>query len=402
MKFNKTILAAALCLGVAGASNASDVYLSGSTAMRGNVYNALSVAGPTNVFSSITSITTWGNVKASSANYMDFVGVLNGNVGQTTIHCSWSGSEAGIANVANSYGTFAKALYSTSAEGTGLTNNAPATTAHVTDLAMADNDQKYSRTLTPPLTGTNVAIITFEWLRNPGWFTGTNVTDAQIQSALGGICKLAVFSGNAADTNTYVYVSGRGNDSGTRVNAFGNTGFGIFNAPFQIELGAGQMVPASDGGYAEDWGFASGGTLAGTLGNYYTTNSPDLANYYDKDGNYITNTAGFSVIAYLGYNDAQTALGLNPPAVLCSFNGVPISANNIAEGTYTFWGNEYIYKNGSSSDTDVPKVYNLLQTTIPLTCYPNTFNGTAASLNGIAKSFMHCTRSGPLTAPGHN
>ena len=406
MKINKTILAAALCLGVVGSSFASDVYISGSTACRGNAFLALTVAGPTNVFSTITNITTWGSGTPKKGNYMNIHGILNGNSGYTVVHCSWSGSEAGIANAADNFTTFPEAQFSTDADdGTTHSANPTTTAAHLTDVAFGDNAQSYSRSLTPVMQSTNVCVIAFKWLRNNGWWTGTNVTVSQLQAAFGGSCKTAVFSGNAADTNTYVYISGRDNGSGTRVNAFGTSGFGIFNVPAQIEMDTnGLMVQAGDGGYAEDWGYSSGGYLSGTLATV-TTNKTDYVNYYDNLGTFIPNTAGYTTLGYLGYDDAQTGLtATTNAAVELSLNGIPFSASNIQEGLYTYWGNEYIFKtsNSGETDTDIPKVYNLLASTIPLTCYPHTFAGTAGTLNGIDKSFMHCTRSGPLSAPGHN
>lgn len=398
MKINKFILAAALGLGVAGSNYAGDVYLTGSTACRGVVYNTLAAAN--SVFGAAPTITTWGSTSASGANYMDFSGTLNGGSGTTVIHCSWSGSEAGIANVAS--GT--TALFSTDPDGTGLTNAGPASTAsYRVDLAMADNDQAFSRTPKPALTiGQKVCVITFEWVRNNGIWQGTNVTGNQIQAALGGLCKLALFDGIAADTNSYVYVSGRDNSSGTRVNAFGISGFGIFSSPAQVELdGSGDMLQASDGGYAEDWGFSSGGNLAKSLGGS-TVGKTDYVNYYQTTPPYafIPNNAGYSVIAYLGYNDALTAIGSPYNATALNYNGVPFSAANVQEGTYTFWGNEYIYQSPAytGQSTDVGSVYSGIGNNIANWCYPN--NG--ANPNGIALSAMHCARSGPLSAPGHN
>lgn len=385
MKINKLILAIALGLGVAGYSYADDMYLTGSTAMRGTVYNTLSAANT--IFSGTPSITTWGNASASSATYMDFKGTLKGGSGTTTIHCAWSGSEAGILNVASN----TVATFSADADDGGTHSGSPVTTTTSTvDLAMADNDQAYSRTPKPLVTGAKVAVITFEWVRNNGVWTGSNITDDEIQQALGSYCPIGVVTGlTNADTSSYVYVSGRDNSSGTRVNAFGNSGFGIFNIPSQIELdGSGNMVQAPDGNYAEDWGFSSGGNLAKSLGGS-TVASVDQVN----------GGTGFSVIAYLGYNDAQTALGTPYNCTLLTYDGVPFSVQAIQEGNYTFWGNEYIYKNGThQNSSNVPTVQSALVSNIPSFCYPH---GTA-NANGIDMAIMNCTRSGPLSAPGHN
>jgi hypothetical protein len=248
---------------------------------------------------------------------------------------------------------------------------------------MADSSQAFSRNKTPALTtGQTVAVITFTWVRNPGLWTGSNLTDSMIRQALGGFCKRAVFSGNAADINDYVYVSGRDNLSGTRVNQFGECGFGIFTIPNQIEMdSSGNMLDLEppNGTYAGDFGFSSGGTLAGTLGAN-TTAKPDLFN----------GGSGYSVIACLSRGDANTAIANG--AIELTVNGVAQSAAAVKEGTFNYWGNEYIYqKNGASAEAQA--AYSRLVVSIP-----NDVNGTTA----IKLTDMHCTRTGPTTDPAHN
>jgi len=248
---------------------------------------------------------------------------------------------------------------------------------------MADNSQAFSRTKVPALTtGTNVAVITFAWVRNPGLWTGSNLTDAMIRKALQGACKRAVFSGNASDTNDFVYVSGRDNQSGTRVNQFGESGYGIFNFPNQIEMdSSGNMLDLDppNGTYAGDFGFSSGGTLAGTLGAN-TTAKPDLYN----------GATGYSVIAMLSRGDANTAIANG--AIELTVNGVAQSSANVKEGTFNYWGNEYIYQKIAAS-SEAQAAYNRLVISIP-----NDVNGTTA----IKLSDMHCVRNGPTTDSDHN
>jgi hypothetical protein len=397
MKINKLILAAAISLGLASYSYADDIYLTGSTAMRGNVYNVLTAAGAANsVFSGgPTKVTTWGNATASKATYMDITGtIIGGHGGLTTLHCDWTGSEAGILNVASN----TTALFSGDPDN-GLVNSTnPGTTfLHNVDMCMADNAQAYSRTPKPTVSGSQVAVISFEWVRNNGIWTGSNITDDEIQQALSGYCPIGVVTGNTnGDTSSYVYVSGRDNSSGTRVNAFGDSGFGIFTSPEQVELnGAGVMLqdPVTLL-YAEDWGFSSGGSLAASLaGN--TLVSPDEVAATQLFPPQIIN--GFSVIAYLGYSDATTAVG-NGCTVL-TYDGVPFSVNAIQEGEYTFWGNEYIFENAPANQNSVNDAafFTDMVNDIPEQCWPNVTSPAA-----IALSAMNCSRSGPLSAPGHN
>ena len=181
MKMNKSILALALGLGLASVASAGTVYMTGSTAARSVVYTTLATAG--SVFSPAPTITTYGSTSASGATYMIFSGTLVGG-GASTIDCYWSGSEAGISDVATpNTETFADPAFAN-----GALTNLPAThfvTAQV-NLAMADNAQAYSRTPTPAVSGTFVGVIPFDWVCNNGNFTGGNVTDIQIRAALAG------------------------------------------------------------------------------------------------------------------------------------------------------------------------------------------------------------------------
>jgi hypothetical protein len=379
MKLKEIILASAFMLGAVSLCEAGTIYLTGSTAMRSSIFTTIRTAG--SVFTAVPTTTTYEGSSASGANYMVFSGTLVGGSGTTVIKCHWSGSEGGIRDVASS----ASELFvdDSIVDGANHTTSPGTTISHNVDLAMADNSQAFSRTKVPALTtGTNVAVITFTWVRNPGLWTGTNITDAMIRKALQGACKRAVFSGNVSDTNDFVYVSGRDNQSGTRVNQFGESGFGIFSFPNQIEMdSSGNMLDLDppNGTYAGDFGFSSGGTLAGTLGAN-TTAKPDLFN----------SGSGYSVIAFLSRGDANTAIANG--AIELTANGVAQNSANVKEGTYMYWGNEYIYqRNGVSSEAQ--SVYNRMVISIP-----TDVNG----LTAIKLSDMHCVRNGPTTDSDHN
>jgi len=390
MKINKYILAAALGMGVAGVSNAQTVYITGSTAFRGNTYTALATDGV--VFHPAPQITTWSGSSASGSTYMAFTGTAVGG-GALTVQCAWSGSEAGITDVAVP-GTTEQ--FSTAALDGGVHSGAPASTAaHTVDLAMADNNTPYSRVygdnLNPPAALNNkaeVGVVTFKWVRNPGLWTGANVTDSQIRQALtppyGAV--QAVFDGNPNDLNS-VYVSGRDNSSGTRVNAYGISGFGIFTPPGQIEINNAGVMQQVGGKYIGDFGFSSGGTLAATMGGN-TTATADMVN----GGN------GFSVIAYLGYNDAKTAI--TDGATELTYDGVLFSLSAITEGQYTFWGNEYIVENNAAVAPATTVYANLSAATgIPATIPAGALNTAPAA---IRLSDMHTERAGAHGDPQHN
>lgn len=383
MKLNKTIMTAVLGLSLAGLAQAGTVYITGSTAMRSTVYTTLTNVGT--VFQSAPTVTLYAG-GGSSATYMAFVGTLVGGSGTTTIQCDWSGSEAGYADLVSNLDE----NFIPSSQLNGIDNGSASPSSFISepvDLAMADNAQPYSRSKTPTITAsTEVGIITFEWVRNNGLWQGTNVTDSQIRQALGGVCPRAVFDGTAAHTNDFVYVSGRDHFSGTRVNAFGDTDFGILSIPVQIEMssaGVMQDLNPPNGVYGGDYGYSSGGSLAKTMG----ANTQTASDLYNDE-------TGYSVIAYLGVSDANTAIGAG--ATLMSYDGVSFSSAAVEQGTYTFWGNEYInYKNGDTGNTDAQTTYNLLRnatTGISLFC-----DGVKA----ISLSSMDCSRPGPTGDPSH-
>ncbi|HEX4265942.1 MAG TPA: hypothetical protein VH597_16530 [Verrucomicrobiae bacterium] len=382
MKINRTILATVLGLSVAGASQAGTVYLTGSTAARGTVQLALNTAGI--VFQSAPTFTGY-----EGDNYMGFVGNdLSGN--PLTVKCHWSGSEAGIKDVALAQSSSFIADSALNASENGSAEPAATETATV-DLGMADNAQSFSRTKTPVVnTNAQVGVITFAWVRNNGLWQGTNVSSSQIKQALAGFAPRSVFSGNPADKNDYVYVSGRDFSSGTRVNAYGDTGFGILTPPSQIEIdtASGNLKSDTDingaaGVFFGDIGWPSGGTLANTLG--VSTSGKDDSQALG-DG-----TTGYSVIAYLSRGDANTAITAGGKE--CTYNGVSFSRNGIIEGNYTFWGYEFIFQR-SGAGAQAQAAYAGLKTGVPTAA-----GHTSASL--IPVNDMDCTRSGPNGGVAH-
>src|SRR6202040_2906818 len=98
MKTNSSLLAIGLGLASAGLASAQThyVYMTGSTAARNAVYATLST---TAVFDAVPTITTQGNATPAKANYMTFVGNIGGL--PFSVKCDWSGSEAGVNDIAN-------------------------------------------------------------------------------------------------------------------------------------------------------------------------------------------------------------------------------------------------------------------------------------------------------------
>ena len=179
-------------------------------------------------------------------------------------------------------------------------------------------------------------MVPFQWVRNNGApATIGNVTSLLAQILLGtGQIPLSQVTGLNADEGVLVTALGRDEDSGTRLDAFAESGFGIFTPPFQyqptivanavtgvapwpVNTVNGTTYPLGHSGYS------SGGTLAAAMG---ATGS-------------LAGSGGW-FITYLSTGDAATAVGLG--AATLNYNGVPYSLAAVQEGQYTFWSYEQL------------------------------------------------------------
>jgi hypothetical protein len=330
MKMNKILLSALVGLGlVSSASAVNFVYITGSTAFRSGAFSAIS-----NSFDAVPQIATRDGSAASgnNANWMLF----HGNVGgvETWVDCHWSGSEDGIAGTAvpgsnptyylKTDGTVAYTIGS-GVPASGETNTSPT----APDLTFADNSQVVSLTKTPALVkmGTNatptgkVGIVPFVWAKNKNtnpsnsWTHLTNISDVGARSALAGPNIAALFTGDPTDTNQFIYVVGRNNRSGTRVNSLATTRYGITVPVDQFNIGG---FPKSDGSTLllvenadPNDGYNSGGDVAKALSIDGSCQQSDP----------INGLSGWFAIGYLGVGDANTLLGNG--GVWLSFNGIP-------------------------------------------------------------------------------
>jgi hypothetical protein len=385
MKLNSLTVISALSLGlVATASAQNRVYITGSTAFRPATYDAL-----VSIFDSAPSIaaykaSTVGALDPHTAGQMLFDGNISG--ARYVIKCAWSGSEAGILDIATAGKTenFIDDINVNGVQAITSTSTASATDAHSVDLALADNSQAASKTKSPSLTGTKVGIIPFIWVKNAqtggpaDWGRLVNVTHPQLRVALSGGTKLALITGNTADTK-YVYVAGRDNNSGTRVNSLADTGYGIRTLVRQTIIGGSLGAPTL-GTPLGNGGQSSGGTLANTMTFTGSATATDTVN----------GGTGWYAIAYLGMYDADVAIGGG--AVGLTLNGVAESTGAIQEGQYSFWGQEWLYQNPTLS-TAASTVNGKLLTAIPL-----HVDGT----HSISLTSMNASKASDTADPTHN
>jgi len=378
MKINKLIASTLLSLGLvttAGIARADSsvvigghtyaiVYITGSTAARGNIFNAVTAASG-GVFDSAPTFQTQNGVAptGSTGSYNEY-GTIGG--AYYLLSFSWTGSEAGIyalehegTGEPNPYddtlynGTNAAGVLPGTPNPTSFVNPSNPSGAYLSaqaDLSMADTSQAVSLTAPPAYAALHdygcVGCVTFEWVKgansaaDQSWIDLTNVTDWQMNYALGGIQVASYLTGNTNDLDS-VYMIGRNIGSGTHVNTMLVTQHGVRGTCVQfapancgytngtLTIGNTSVTLESAGGLVNigNDGFDSGSGVAGTLSmNEHGTT--------DQYGQIIC-------IGYAGISDANSAIGNG--AAKMSDDGVMESDASIINGQYPFWGHEHLY-----------------------------------------------------------
>ena len=378
MKINKLIASTLLSLGLVTAASVARadstvsigghtyavVYITGSTAARANVFNAVTASSGV-VFDSAPTFQTQNGVAptGSTGSYNEY-GTIGG--AYYLLSFSWTGSEAGLYAIEhksvgepNPYddklynGTNAAGVLPGTPNPTTFvdptTPSGPYDTAQA-DLAMADTGQAVSLSSPPAYPALVdygvVGVVTFEWCKgansaaDQSWIDMTNVTDWQMNYALGGVQAASYITGNSNDLDS-VYMIGRNIGSGTHVNTMLVTQHGVRNQVDQfapancgytngtLQIGNTSVTLASAGGLVDigNDGFDSGSGVAGTLS-------------MDEHG--TTDTFGQIIcIGYAGISDANSAISHG--AAKMSDDGVMESDASIITGQYPFWGHEHLY-----------------------------------------------------------
>lgn len=366
MKTLKTLLAGLLALTCVSMAKAqTKVYLTGSTAFRGNTYAAITHIYDPGFTFGYTGDTLSGAGQA----------IFDGNIGgqRVIIKTDWTGSEGGIQTVA---GQVAIAFLpdSTPVSVAGTANATKATSDNggevkIPDIAMSDTFQSssayfgvYKGKNYPTLTespNSPVGVVPFKFLASKG-STLTNITADQARALFGaGVLPLAFFTGNSGDKGTTVVATGRDPDSGTRVTELADIGLGSqANVKhWQPQDGSGNLVKTIGTPIAKyaPWPATTINGIAVSVFNGGFSSGGDLTKA-------IANTvpAGTILLSYAGTGDADKN-ALPNGAVELSFNGVKLgtpasgqtygSLSVLTEGEYTFWGYEHLYYRSSTSGT---------------------------------------------------
>jgi hypothetical protein len=204
------------------------------------------------------------------------------------------------------------------------------------------------------LTDNVVGVIPFNFFASKGAATAgaasTGITNMTPQLAQGlwptgnGKEPLSLFTGNPADSTTFCYATGRNPDSGTRINAFAETGVGISSV-------VQQYVPTISGGAITSLALFPATTLYNVLPVAAGNNGESSGGNLDTDLEAAaTNSTGY-LIGYLGTSDSTTSLVGG--AVQLAYNGVSLPNSGspsytfsnfslIQNGQYTYWGYEHL------------------------------------------------------------
>ncbi len=328
MKITKSLVLAAAVVGSAAVGNAQTVIdITGSTAGRAAVHSAIrtTLGG-----AACTFVVNTGNNLANTPK-----AIFKGNLGTNPVivRTSWSGSAAGVRDVAanNASVYLPKTNIDTVALNNTTLNLANANTTNVeqgvAEIAFSDVFQSSTIYSTPVLADVTPGIIPFKFYASADAPAGiTNLTAQTARQAWGtGFIRQDYLTGNPADTNDFVYFTGRDPESGTRITAMAEIGFGVFGSvqQYQPTTNATQVTDAvlwPTGTYSEgNGGFTSGGTVKAVM---------------EKNG-FVND---FGLISYLGSTDwSSTAKEL-------AYNGNYYSSNNVVYGKYTFWG--YLHQMG--------------------------------------------------------
>lgn len=343
MKLNLTALTAAAALLMAAPAFADvTIYITGSTAFRSAVSNAIKNKM---TFAGGQGYAYTGSSFTGSSNQV-FVGSVSGITGTVTVKTNWSGSVAGIKALTTNqslafldFPATTGTSYTLSSSGTGSVNANNLNTNSTADITMADNYQASTSYTSPNLTANRVGVVPFAWVSSASAPSGlTNVTPQLARSLFqSGSLSASVFTNNNNDASdqvngALVYAVGRDPLSGTRLVSFAESGIGIFATVFQSQPSvAGQngstvngisgttitninltpvdaSVPTTTTGQT---GYSSGGTLADTM--RYTTASV-------TDDNAGIGPMKICFVTYLGESDAARAVNGTGSGVLAGTN----------------------------------------------------------------------------------
>ncbi len=367
------------------AANLGTVYVTGSSAYRAATHDAIKA-----LFTGASLQYGYSGTDITAATFGIFKGTLASTADTVTIVTSFSGSAAGIQAIVQTAPAITNIAFidpATAVSGSG-TQNLTSSVTHAADIAMSDVRveltpfQRDTDLAAIEGAGSPVGVIQFYWLKNNGADAAiANVTHQMVKAAAADSLRLSFFDGNDAHT-TKVRIVGRNPDSGTRITAYEEAGYGGLTPPTQY-LPSGATTTTAGSGDITSFTLWPAETVLGI--SFAAGQSGYSSGGLLRDVMKRTSSAG-AIITYLGKSDALNAVGGS--AVILNYNGVTPETvapyTSFISGKYPFWSYEHLYYNENASDT-VIQIGDELSTEMQATAH--------ASLSGIPLTDMLVKRS---------
>ena len=346
-KYTSAMVAGLAALAIASSASAQTVIrITGSSAYRPLVHAAI-----TNLIGGDLKYAVVTGKNLNNSGYSEFTGTLKSTNVVVDIQCAFSGSLDGIIRIAGAiprtdWPSFAGNVGSLTAGGNASIPSAGGTGSGVADAAFSDAFAS-STGITGPhtLTEQTVGVVSFVWARNIG--SPATISDMSVQLATqllsAGQLPLAQFSGDLNDTNVLVRVVGRNADSGTRLTAFAETGYGIGTAPAQQQVTIAGGVATDIHAYPAETLFpGTAYSKAYPLGNSGYSSGGTLAGALNATGSLAAGTHPCWLVGYISVGDASSA---SPALNALTYNGVAYSLAAVKSGAYHFWSFEHMSYN---------------------------------------------------------
>ena len=247
MKHTKTIMAAALAAIAISSVQASTLYIGGSSAYRKTAANALIGAGWSYVANDGTSLTDNGGTHILYTKGSDYISTC------------WSGSEAGVQSILATNSRPLSFWATSTAQGTlkaDFVANKVDTNADASFSDCSANISRYNgaknvketiggvaQTVTygKPATNVQVGVQSFTFLASDNFptnkATSISANAARVLFEKGQI-PLSLITGDSSDATATVWLTGRNPDSGTRITAFNEVGYGALKATQNYKVNA--------------------------------------------------------------------------------------------------------------------------------------------------------------------
>jgi hypothetical protein len=405
MKLLKTLslgfVAAASLIGSAHATT-TEIYLTGSTAFRGivgaeeiaylssgitygcvtsgkNVYNDANTLiqgtdsnGNTVIFNNFWSGSLAGVVDLGVGNktitWLTTTGVTSTNpLSPSVVTANVTGIAPDVAMTDAYFGTIATEVGSASSTGSisapgQVGTGAAALSAALSNLAYTDagaTDTTGSAFGSAAASAGTVGVVTFEPLigniaSHTAEFSGGNLSTLSANELIGGgFVSETQLTGNTANKGNFVYWVGRNEDSGTRIAYLAESGVSVIGSPNQYAVISATSAkqypitalttePTITWGATGHSGYVSGGNVATAL----SLDESSMTRSIFPGGTVTAGSSNSGAVYFasiMGINDLQTV----SHGQILTWNGVPFSTTNIANGTYSLWENEHMYYLGS-------------------------------------------------------